>query len=102
MGMAGFWLLEVTSLLWIVTTLAYFVSGQMMPLDMLPPFWAGLLKALPFQYLAYFPAVIFLGKVKGAELAWGLLAQLAWAVALVVLTRWLFHRGLRRYSAYGG
>jgi ABC-2 type transport system permease protein len=102
MGMAGFWLLEVTSLLWIVTTLAYFVSGQMIPLDMLPPFWAGLLKALPFQYLAYFPAVIFLGKVHGAELAQGLLIEAAWAIALVLLTRWMFNRGLRRYSAYGG
>jgi ABC-2 type transport system permease protein len=102
LGMVGFWLLEVTSLLWIVTTLNYFVSGQMMPLDLLPDFWAGLLRALPFQYLAYFPAVVFLGKVQGAALVRGLLAELAWAVALVLLTRWLYNRGLRRYSAFGG
>jgi ABC-2 type transport system permease protein len=57
---------------------------------------------MPFQYLAYFPAVIFLRKVEGPELVQGLLIQLAWAVAFVFLTRWLFHRGLRRYSAYGG
>ena len=36
MGMVGFWFLEVTSLLWIVTTLNYFISGQMFPLDLLP------------------------------------------------------------------
>ncbi|MFO0881613.1 MAG: ABC-2 family transporter protein [Gemmataceae bacterium] len=102
LGMTGFWLLEVTSLLWVVTTLNYFISGQMVPLDLLPPWWAGLLKALPFQYLAYFPAVVFLGKVQGADLAWGLLAQAGWAVAFVGLTRWLFARGLRRYSAFGG
>jgi ABC-2 type transport system permease protein len=102
LGMTGFWLLEVTSLLWIVTTLNYFISGQMMPLDFLPEFWRDLLKALPFQYLAYFPAVIFLGKVKGLALVQGLLIQLAWAVAFVFLTRWLFSRGLRRYSAFGG
>jgi ABC-2 type transport system permease protein len=102
LGMAGFWLLEVTSLLWIVTTLNYFISGQMMPIDLLPDFWASLLKALPFQYLAYFPAMIFLGKVQGTALMQGLLIELAWAVALVFLTRWLYQRGLRRYSAYGG
>jgi ABC-2 type transport system permease protein len=101
-GMLGFWFLEVTSLLWVVSTLNYFISGQMLPLDLLPPFWAGLLKALPFQYLAYFPAVVFLGKVSGAELIKGLLIELAWAVALVLLTRWLYARGLRRYSAFGG
>jgi ABC-2 type transport system permease protein len=101
-GMMGFWFLEVTSLLWVITTLNYFISGQMFPLDFLPPFWAGLLKALPFQYLAYFPAVVFLGKVSGPDLARGLLAELAWAVALIALARWLYARGLRRYSAYGG
>lgn len=102
LGMMGFWLLEVTSLLWVVTTLNYFISGQMVPLDLLPSGWAALLKALPFQYLAYFPAVIFLGKVEGEELARGLLLQVMWAIVFLVLTRWLYARGLRRYSAYGG
>jgi ABC-2 type transport system permease protein len=101
-GMVGFWVLEVTSLLWIVTTLNYFISGQMFPLDLLPGFWQTVLRSLPFQYLAYFPAVVFLGKVQGVELARGLLAGSMWALALVLLARWLFNRGLRRYSAYGG
>jgi ABC-2 type transport system permease protein len=100
--MVGFWLLEVTSLLWVVNTLNYFVSGQMFPLDLLPPMWVTVLKALPFQYLAYFPAAIFLGKVKGDALWQGLLAQAAWGLALIVLARWLYARGLRRYGAYGG
>jgi ABC-2 type transport system permease protein len=102
MGMAGFWFLEVSSLLWVVNTLNYFVSGQMFPLELLGQPWTGLLKSLPFQYLAYFPAVVFLGKVRGADLAEGLLAELAWAVFLIGLSRWLYARGLRRYSAFGG
>jgi ABC-2 type transport system permease protein len=101
-GMTGFWFLEVTSFLYVVNTVNFFLSGHMFPLDLLPPFWAGLLKALPFQYLAYFPAAVFLGKVQGWELARGLLAELGWAVFFVVLARGLYHRGLRRYSAYGG
>ena len=67
-GMVGFWFLEVTSLLYIVMTLNFFISGHMLPLDLLPQPWSGLLKILPFQYMAYFPAVVFLGKVKGWEL----------------------------------
>jgi ABC-2 type transport system permease protein len=101
-GMIGFWFLEVTSLLYIVMTLNFFVSGQMMPLDLLPPPWSGLLKALPFQYMAYFPAAVFLGKVTGTALWIGLLAELSWAVIFIVLTRVLFRLGLRRYSAFGG
>jgi ABC-2 type transport system permease protein len=102
MGMVGFWFLEVSSLLWVVNTLNYFVSGQMFPLELLGHPWDLFLKSLPFQYLAYFPAVVFLGKVSGPELVRGLLTEAAWAVALVFLSRWLYARGLRRYSAYGG
>jgi ABC-2 type transport system permease protein len=101
-GMIGFWFLEVSSLLWVINTINYFVSGQMFPLELLGPRWAAVLRALPFQYLAYFPATVFLGKVQGAELARGLLTGAAWAVGLILLSRWLYGRGLRRYSAYGG
>ena len=34
--MVGFWFLEVTSLLYIVMTLNFFISGHMLPLDLLP------------------------------------------------------------------
>lgn len=101
-GMVGFWLLEVTSLLYIVNTLNYFISGHMFPIDLLPSPLPQILKLLPFQYMAYFPAAVFLGKVQGAALWEGLLTEAAWAVILLVLSRSLFRIGLRRYSAYGG
>ncbi|HZT79706.1 MAG TPA: ABC-2 family transporter protein [Gemmataceae bacterium] len=101
-GMVGFWFLEVTSFLYVVNTVNFFISGQMLPLDILPPFWATLLKGLPFQYMAYFQAAVFLGKIQGWDLVWGLLAELGWAVLFIVLARVLYRLGLRRYSAYGG
>ncbi len=101
-GMVGFWFLEVTSLLYIVMTLNFFISGHMLPLDLLPQPWAGLLKILPFQYMAYFPAVVFLGRVRGAELAVHLALELVWVVVFMLLARGLYRLGLRRYSAFGG
>lgn len=101
-GMIGFWFLEVTSLLYIINTINFFVSGQMFPLDLLPPFWVGLLRALPFQYLAYFPAALLLGKIEGPQLTYGLLGAFAWTAVLITITRLAYRLGLRRYSAYGG
>ena len=101
-GMIGFWMLEVTSLLYVVNTLNFFVSGQMFPLDLLPPFWANFLKAMPFQYLAYFPAAVLLGKVSGSALIYGLLIEVVWAAVFICLSRWLYRLGLRHYSAFGG
>jgi len=83
-------------------TLDFFISGHMLPLDLLPQPWRGLLMILPFQYMAYFPAVVFLGKVKGTTLVLHLLGELAWSVFFIVLARVLFRLGLRRYSAFGG
>jgi ABC-2 type transport system permease protein len=104
-GIAGFWILEVSSLMYILNILNYFVSGQMFPLDIMRrdlPVLVTVLDYLPFQYLAYFPAMVFLGKIQGQELAIGLLVELGWALFFVVFARWLYRLGLRRYSAYGG
>jgi ABC-type uncharacterized transport system permease subunit len=46
-----------------------------------------------------FPLAVPIQTTTDAE---GLLMELAWAVVLILLSRWLFARGLRRYSAYGG
>jgi ABC-2 type transport system permease protein len=101
-GMMGFWFLEIGSFLYVINTLSFFVSGHMFPLDLLPEPMAEVLKFLPFKYLAYFPATILLEKTAGADLVWGLVIEVVWAAALIVLARWLYRLGLRRYSAYGG
>jgi ABC-2 type transport system permease protein len=104
-GVAGFWLLEVSSFMYIVNILNFFVSGQMFPLDIIRrdlPYLFLLLEYLPFQYLAYFPAMVFLGLKQGPELWFGLAVEAAWAVFFVWLARWLYRVGLRHYSAYGG
>lgn len=101
-GMIGFWFLEVTSFLYIVNTLNFFVSGHMFPLDLLPDYLVAVLRWLPFHYLAYFPAMVFLGKIEGPELWWGLAGAAGWAVFFIVLSRRLYGAGLKHYSAYGG
>ena len=102
LGMIGFWFLEVSSLLFVYMLFNFFFSGHMFPLDMLPPPWATIALAIPLQYLAYFPAAVFLGKITGAALWQGLAIQAAWVVFFIVACRVAFHRGVRRYSGFGG
>ena len=101
-GMLGFWFLEVSSLLFVYMLFSFFFSGHMFPIDMLPGVWGVLVKMVPLHYLAYFPAAVFLGKITGAELAWGLAMQLAWVLVFVLASRVAFHRGVRHYSGFGG
>ncbi len=105
LGLVGFWFLEVSSLLFIYMLFTFFFSGHMFPIDMLnalPGPWAAIVRAIPLQYLAYFPAAVFLGKIQGADLAWGLAIQLFWVLAFIGLCRLTFYLGVKRYSGFGG
>ena len=103
-GMVGFWFLEVSSLLFIYMLLNFMLSGHMFPLNFLDrfPMIHMFFTALPFQYLAYFPAAVFLGKVTGMDLVEGLIIQSAWMMMFFVTCRLAYYCGVRRYSGYGG
>ena len=101
-GMIGFWTLEVSSLLWIYMLFNFFLSGHMFPLNILPAPWDTVALAIPLQYLAYFPAAVFLEKVSGPAMWQGLAIQAAWVSFFIIACRIAFRRGVRRYSAYGG
>jgi len=92
----GLWLLFVYMLL------TFFFSGHMFPLDMLPEPWATLVRATPLQYLAYFPAAVFLQKIPRDELFIWLAIEAAWVVGFIILSRIALIRGVRRYSGFGG
>jgi ABC-2 type transport system permease protein len=81
-GLVAFWFLEVSSLIFI----------YMMPF----------VDLLPFRYLAYTPAAIMLGKIPADQLPKELLVQAAWILVLLYLNRLAFHRGVNRYSSFGG
>jgi ABC-2 type transport system permease protein len=102
MGLVGFWWLEVSSLLFVYMLFSFFLSGHMFPLDMLPEPWQALVELTPLMYLAYFPAAVLLGKIQGWDLAIGLLMETEWVILFILLSRVLYHRGTRRYSAFGG
>ena len=102
LGMLSFWILEVTSLLYVVTTLSFFLSGHLIPLDLLDTTgWLDVLKNLPFAYLAYFPAAIFLQKISDEELLLRFFIGVLWALFFFLLSRVILYFGLRKYSAYG-
>jgi ABC-2 type transport system permease protein len=81
---------------------SFFLSGHMFPLDMLPAPWDRIVDLLPLKYLAYFPAAVFLGKVPPDELVGELCVEAGWILFFLAAARITFHRGVRRYSGFGG
>jgi len=101
-GMIGFWFLEVTSLMFIYMLMNFLLSGHMFPLELLPDSIRYFVDFMPFKYLAYFPAAVFLGKVEGPEMYRGLIVEVGWVLFFIVASRVLWWRGIRRYAGFGG
>lgn len=102
MAMLAFWVLEVSTFIFILFAFEYIASGHLFPLDILPPLIERALYFTPFPYQMYFPVSIYMGKTTGTALAQGLAIQALWVLAAYVLARFAWRRGIKRYSAVGG
>jgi ABC-2 type transport system permease protein len=102
MAMLAFWVLEVSTFIFILYAFEYIASGHMFPLDILPPLLKQALYFTPFPYQLYFPVGVYMGKISGTELVRGLVMQAGWVVVAYSLARFAWQRGIRKYSAVGG
>ena len=102
LALTAFWLLEVSTLIFIVFAFEYIAGGHLFPLDILPPALAKGLFLTPFPYQMFFPVSIYVGKTTGAALYHGLIIQAFWVAAAYGLARFTWQRGIRKYSAVGG
>ena len=102
MAMLAFWVLEVSTFIFMLYALEYIASGHLFPLDILPAGLQHLLEFTPFPYQMYFPVSIYMGKITGNALARGLVIQTLWVVAAYGLARFAWSRGIRKYAAVGG
>jgi ABC-2 type transport system permease protein len=102
LALLAFWLLEISTIVFIVFSFEYFLAGHIFPLDMLPPWAAGFAKWAPFAYELYFPVQILMDRVHGEKLAEGLAIQAGWVVIFYLFAKAMWRAGLRKYQAAGG
>jgi ABC-2 type transport system permease protein len=102
MALLAFWLLEVSTIIFILFAFEYIAGGHLFPLNILPPGLEMALNCTPFPYLLYFPVSVYLGQVRGAELGRGLIIQAGWVILFYFVARWVWRRGIRTYTAVGG
>ena len=99
MALLAFWVLEVSTFIFILFAFEYIAGGHMFPLDILPPWLAQLLNFTPFPYQLFFPVSVYLGRITGVDVWRGLLIQTGWVAIFYFLARWMWARGIRKYTA---
>lgn len=102
LAMLAFWILEISTIVFILYSFEYFLSGNVFPLDILPPSAQAVLHWMPFTYELFFPVSVFLEKVQGPKLYEGLAIQAGWVLIAWGMATLLWKRGVRRYQAVGG
>lgn len=102
LAMLAFWILEVSTLIFILYSFEYFFSGHVFPLDLLSPRLQAALQWTPFPYELFFPVQVFLERLDTHTLQKGFAMQFMWVCLMGCCARFLWNRGVRKYQAAGG
>ena len=98
-GIVAFWLEETWILRVILTIIATFLSGAIIPIDLFPAWFVDILDWTPFPYLSYYPIKIFLGQT--VDLSRGIFMISGWTILMVLLNRFIWKKGMKLYTAAG-
>lgn len=100
-SLLSFWVEETQGIHLLYSRAVMILGGMLIPLEAYPAWLGNIARALPFQYLMYQPARLFIQPSVGGWLhVIGVQAVFAGAVLVPLLI--VYHLGLRRVSAQGG
>ena len=77
-------------------------SGMIVPLPFFPEWAQTIVRIMPFSGLVDTPYRLYLGHLPASDLGIMLLHQIGWALAIILLGRWMLARGLKRMTVQGG
>ncbi|WP_137152606.1 ABC-2 family transporter protein [Devosia sp. FKR38] len=102
LGLAAFWLMTVQSLDWFFNAIMTLLSGGMVPLWFFPGWLAAIAGHLPFAWISYYPAAVYLGKLEPGQTLLYFGIGLVWLAVLLASLAWLWSRARDRLIVQGG
>lgn len=100
-GLIALWLERVEAFGWIHTKFTFILGGMFMPFEVYPVWIQPFLHALPFGYMMYGPAKLFV-HFSLNEFYHLLFGQIAWIIILTMTVLFMFKKGVREVSVHGG
>jgi ABC-2 type transport system permease protein len=97
----AFFLDHVYSLNTTKNMIIWFLSGELMPLDLLPVPLRDWVIALPFSCGIYLPAAYVSGRISTDVFMKGFISLAIGGMVFGLFAKWIWQRGLRRYSGTG-
>jgi ABC-2 type transport system permease protein len=97
----AFWTTRVYSISQFFYLVVVMLSGQFVPLQLMPPTIQAVAQLLPFQMFLYVPVEIILNHLPPEVIVRDYAISLVWLVILHFLFRWVWREGIKRFSAVG-
>jgi ABC-2 type transport system permease protein len=101
-NLSAFWSPNSLGICRMLYALSWFMSGFFMPLRFMPDWFVRLCYLTPFPSMINTLIEVYLGLLKGSQLAQALLTQAAWALGLMLLGQLVLRSGVRRLVIQGG
>ena len=98
--MFSFKIIAIGGLLFAVMNIISFLSGELVPLDLLPSFVESIVRMMPFYYTIYFPASILLD-VNTGQVMGGFIIQMVWLFGLFTLNQMMYKKLFTHYEGVG-
>ncbi|HKJ37721.1 MAG TPA: ABC-2 family transporter protein, partial [Anaerolineales bacterium] len=97
----AFWTTRVYSIHEFYYACILLFAGQFVPLQLMPQVIQSVAKFLPFQLFMYLPIQIIQGNLAMNEILQGYFSGIIWLAAALILFRWVWREGVKRFSAVG-
>jgi ABC-2 type transport system permease protein len=100
LGLLTFIFQDIYLFLMIKSTILLLVTGNMIPLVLLPKTIVDILRALPFYYISYLPSMLMMGR-NGEEAGYGIIILAAWIGVFLMVNRFAYNRLRIKYDGVG-
>jgi ABC-2 type transport system permease protein len=97
----AFWTTRVNAVYEFYSTVGILLSGQFVPLQLMPAAVQQVARFLPFQMFRYVPIEIILNQLTPQAILWDYAAAILWLLASILIFRWTWREGIKHFSAVG-
>ena len=102
LNLLSFWLTEIRGLVLLYVLVSGLLGGHLVPVQLFPHWLQVLAYATPFPAMVQFTIDLVTGQATGLRAVGEVVAQLGWAVALLLAGRVVLARATRRLVVQGG
>ncbi|TSC87789.1 MAG: hypothetical protein G01um101416_314 [Microgenomates group bacterium Gr01-1014_16] len=102
LALLAFWTHETHGISSVHDTLRNLFSGYAIPLVFMPGFLKSIMTIYPARFTTSFPLEILVAQASAKDIVNGFAIGLTWLFLFIIIYRWLFKKGIQKYTALGG